>query len=93
MGELPTFLVQLPVVPAARTAVGWLRPLTERTHRGPTGEFLDDDLADRSPPAAASTGRWRCRATARHDRPGGTEPVPAVPVTLAVDPALVEELE
>ena len=94
VGELPTFLVQQPVVPAARTAVGWLWPLTERTHRGPTGEFLDDGLAD----SIAPGGRLD-RALAVIERlpgstaPGGTQIVPAIPVALAIDPALVEELE
>jgi hypothetical protein len=93
VGELPTFLVQQPVVPTARTAVGWLWPLTERTHRGPTGEFLDDGLAD------SITGDGRLdRALGVIERlpgtpsPGGAQTVPAVPVALAVDPALVEEL-
>ena len=94
VGELPTFLVQQSVVPAAKTAVGWLWPLTERTHRGPTGEFLDDGLAG----SIASNGRLD-RALAVIERlpgstpPGGTQSVPAVPVALAIDPALVEELE
>lgn len=93
VGELPTFLVQQPVLPASRTAVGWLWPLTERTHRGPSGTFLDDGLAD----AIADGGRLD-RALAVIERlpgstaPGSTQTVPAVPVALAVDPALVEEL-
>lgn len=94
VGELPTYLVQQSVAPAARTAVGWLWPLTERTHRGPTGSFLDDGLAG----AIASGGRLD-RALAVIERlpgsaaPGSTQTVPAVPVALAIDPALVEELE
>ena len=93
VGELPTFLVQQPVVPTATTAVGWLWPLTERSHRGPTGEFLDDGLAD----SIADDGRLD-RALGVIERlpgtpsPGGAQTVPALPVTLAVDPALVEEL-
>ena len=93
VGELPTFLVQQPVVPTARTAVGWLWPLTDRSHRGPTGEFLDDGLAD----SIAGDGRLD-RALSVIERlpgtpsPGGAQTVPALPVTLAVDPALVEEL-
>jgi hypothetical protein len=93
VGELPTFLVQLPVVPSAATAVGWLWPLTDRSHRGPTGEFLDDGLAD----SIADDGRLD-RALGVVERlpgtpsPGAGQTVPAVPVTLAVDPALVEEL-
>ena len=94
VGELTTYLVHLPVVPAARTAVAWMWPLVERTHRGPTGDFLDDDLAE----SIAADGRLD-RALAVIERlpgttePGSTQTVPAVPVSLAVDPALVEELE
>jgi hypothetical protein len=93
VGELPTFLVQQPVVPSSGTAVGWLWPLTERTHRGPSGAFLDDDLAD----SIAGGGRLD-RALGVIERlpgtpsPGGAQTVPALPVALAVDPALVEEL-
>ena len=93
VGELSTFVVQQPVVPAARTAVAWLWPLVELPHRSASGGFRDDDLAD----SIGSGGRLD-RALAVLERlpgtvpPGGTEPVPALPVTLAVDPALVEEL-
>ena len=93
VGELPTFLVQQSVVPASRTAVGWLWPFTERTHRGPSGDFVDDGLAD----AIDGDGRLD-RALAVIERlpgspaPGGTQTVPALPVALAIDPALVEEL-
>jgi hypothetical protein len=81
------------VIPPARTGVAWLWPLTERSHRNAAGNFVDDGLAD----AVAPDGRLD-RALTVIERlpatppPGGTEPVPAVPVTLAVDPALVEEL-
>jgi hypothetical protein len=93
VGELSTFVVQQPVVPTARTAVAWLWPLVERTHRAPSGGFLDDDLAE----AVGSGGRLD-RALAVLERlpstpvPGSTETVPALKAALAVDPALVEEL-
>ena len=93
VGELETFVVQQPVVPAARTAVAWLWPLVERPHRSASGDFRDDDLAD----SIRSGGRLD-QAVAVLERlpgtvgPGGTKPVPALPVTLAVDPVLVEEL-
>jgi hypothetical protein len=85
--------VQQPVVPTARTAVAWLWPLTERTHRGASGGFVDDGLA-----AAVREGGRLDRALSVVERipgtlpPGGGEAVPALQVTLAVDPALVEEL-
>ena len=93
VGELSTFVVQQPVEPRARTAVAWLWPLVEIPHRSASGGFRNDDLADSIGPG----GRLD-RAVAVLERlpgtvpPGGSEPVPALPVTLAVDPVLVEEL-
>jgi hypothetical protein len=93
VGELSTYLVQQPVVPSSRTAVGWIWPLTERTHRGPSGDFLDDGLAD----SIADGGRLDRALSVIERLPGTTPPgsgqtVSALPVTLAVDPALIEEL-
>ncbi|MGY1640370.1 DUF6049 family protein [Geodermatophilus sp. SYSU D00703] len=94
VGELSTFLVQPPAQPAAPTGVAWLWPLVERTHRDAAGGFTDDDLAEE----VASGGRLD-RALAAVERlpeapaAEGGEPAPVVRVTLAIDPALVEELE
>jgi hypothetical protein len=94
VGELSTYVVQEPMVPAARTAVAWLWPLTEPSHRDARGRFVDDDLAE----AVAADGRLD-RLLALVERipqtvaAEGTAPVPGLPVTLAVDPALIEELE
>ena len=88
IGELSTYLVAQPAAPTSRTTVAWLWPVTERPHRDATGAFADDELAA----AVADDGRLD-RALAVLERlpvsplPGGT-----VPVTLAVDPALLEEL-
>ncbi|MCW2635308.1 MAG: hypothetical protein JWQ99_1675 [Blastococcus sp.] len=93
VGQLSTYLVQHPADPVARTAVAWLWPLVERTHRGPSGTFLDDGLAD----AVRGEGRLD-RALSVIERlpgtllPGAETPVPAVQVALAIDPALIEEL-
>jgi hypothetical protein len=93
VGELSSYLVQQPVVPTARTAVAWLWPLIEPSHRTAAGGFRDDGLTD-----SVDTGGRLDRALAVVERlpgtlaPGATEPVPAVQVTLAIDPALVEEL-
>ena len=93
VGELATFVVQQPVVPNARTAVAWLWPLVEIPHRSASGGFRNDDLTD----SIRSGGRLD-RALAVLERlpgtvpPGGGGPVPAMPVTVAVDPSLVEEL-
>ena len=92
VGELTTFVVQQPLVPIARTAVAWLWPLVERTHRAPSGGFLDDDLAD-----SVSSGGRLDRALSVVERLPGTQDssgdtVPTLRVSLAVDPALVEEL-
>lgn len=95
VGELRTYVVQQPPVPAARTAVAWLWPLVEPSHRTASGAFRDDGLAE-----AVRTGGRLDRALAVVERlPGGTpggaaaEVAPAIQVTLAVDPALVEELQ
>jgi hypothetical protein len=95
VGELTTYLVQPPVLPATPTSVAWLWPLVERTHRDASGAFVDDGLTDE----VAAGGRLD-RALATVERlpetappEGGGEPAPAVPVTLAIDPALVEELQ
>ncbi|MGZ4667337.1 MAG: DUF6049 family protein [Blastococcus sp.] len=93
VGELASFVVREPVAPKAHTTVAWLWPLAERSHRGPTGGFLDDGLTQ----SISADGRLdRLLATLerlpRTLPSGATEPVPALPVTLAVDPALVEEL-
>ncbi|WP_280659823.1 DUF6049 family protein [Geodermatophilus sp. DF01_2] len=93
VGELSTFLVQPPVLPATPTSVAWLWPLVGHTHRDASGGFVDDELAEE----LAAGGRLD-RALATVERlpetvpAEGGEPVPAVPVTLAIDPALVEEL-
>ena len=93
VGELTTFVVQQPAVAPARTAVAWLWPITEPSHRDAGGGFVDDDLTDAISPDGrldrALTVIERLPAT---PQPGSPAPVPTVPVTLAVDPALVEEL-
>ncbi|WP_299959278.1 DUF6049 family protein [uncultured Modestobacter sp.] len=88
-GELWTHLVAQSPTPATRTSVAWLWPLTDEPHRDAAGAFTDDDLATE----VADGGRLD-RAVEVLERipeaPGGDGP--AVPVTLAVDPALLEEL-
>ena len=94
VGELRTYVVQQPPVPAAPTAVAWLWPLVEPSHRTASGGFRDDGLAE-----SVGTGGRLDRALAVIERlPGGvtddgTRATPAIQVTLAIDPALVEELE
>ena len=94
VGELTTYLVQPSVLPTTPTSVAWLWPLVERTHRDASGAFVDDGLT-----AEVAAGGRLDRALATVERlpqtiaPGGGEPAPVVPVTLAVDPALVEELQ
>jgi len=91
VGELATQLVRVtpPAEPAPTTTVAWLWPIADRPHRDPTGAFVDDELA-----AEVAEGGRLDRALDVLDRlprvPG--EARPAVPVTLAVDPALLEEL-
>lgn len=94
VGELSTYLIGQPSAPSAHTTVAWLWPLVDRTHLTPSGTFADDDLAKE----IASGGRLD-RALAAVERlphapptAGAAPPPPVVPVTLAVDPALIEEL-
>jgi hypothetical protein len=93
IGELSTFLVRQATVPTAHTTVAWLWPVTERTHLRPAGGFTDDALT-----TSISAGGRLDRVLGTLERlprtlpPGGTEPVPSLPVTLAIDPELVEEL-
>jgi hypothetical protein len=95
VGELSTHLVvqHQQQVPPARTGVAWLWPITDRPHRDGTGAFTDDELAGE----VAGGGRLdravevlEQLAQVPSSEPGKTDP--AVPVTLAVDPALLEEL-
>ncbi|MGY1803241.1 hypothetical protein ACI78T_08170 [Blastococcus sp. SYSU D00922] len=94
VGELSTYVVQQPTAPQATTAVAWLWPIVEASHRTPSGGFRDDGLAD-----SVSSGGRLDRALAVVERlPGGltgngTEVAPLLQVALAVDPALVEELQ
>jgi hypothetical protein len=92
VGELSTFVVQQSRLPAARTTVAWMWPLVERTPRDASGDFLDDGLTD-----VISDGGRLDRALSVVERlptatgQGGVA-VPSLRVTLAIDPALVEEL-
>ncbi|MGY2080720.1 DUF6049 family protein [Modestobacter sp. SYSU DS0657] len=93
VGDRSTWLVAQPPERTTRTTVAWLWPLTDRPHRGPSGVFTDDDLADQVAPGgrldrALATLEQLPRVPAA--APGDS--APAVPVTLAVDPALLEEL-
>jgi hypothetical protein len=88
VGELSTYVVQQPLLPLATTAVAWLWPLTERTHRDASGDLADDGLAA----SVSEEGRLdRALGVIERLRGGGAEPT--FPVTLAIDPALVEELQ
>jgi hypothetical protein len=93
VGELSTFVVQQPAATPARTTVAWLWPLAERSHRDAAGTFVDDALTE----VISADGRLDRALTVIErlpstPQPGRPDPVPAVTVTLAVDPALVEEL-
>ncbi|MCV2491271.1 DUF6049 family protein [Geodermatophilus sp. YIM 151500] len=93
VAELSSYLVQQPVVPDVRTTVAWLWPLVEESSRNAAGEIVDGDLAR----SVGSGGRLD-RALAVVERlprsapTEGAAAVPLLPVALAVDPALVEEL-
>ncbi|GHE09593.1 DUF6049 family protein [Klenkia taihuensis] len=84
VGELSTYLTVFAGT-TSRTTVSWLWPLTDRPHRDADGTFTDDDLADE----VSADGRLDRALAALEGLPDGGR---TVPVTLAVDPALVEEL-
>lgn len=67
----------------AKISVGWVWPLIDRPHRlTRTGDFLDDDLA-----TSIATGRLaRCLAVLE-------QIAPHVPVTVVIDPELLDELQ
>jgi hypothetical protein len=93
VGELSSFVVQQPVLPTAGTAVAWLWPIVEIPHRSASGGFRNDDLTE----SIGSGGRLDRAVSVLERLPGtvppeGGAPVPEMPVTVAVDPALVEEL-
>lgn len=82
VGQVETYLPVFAQPVAAPTSVSWLWPLVDRPHRDGTGAFTDDDLAG----AVASGGRLdRLLSIA--------EAAPAVPLTLVVDPMLVDTLQ
>lgn len=81
VGQLDTYLPFFPEPPEAATGVAWLWPLVDRPHRSPDGTFLDDELAQ----SVAGGGRLdRMLSLAQAN--------PEVPVTLAVDPLLLDTL-
>jgi hypothetical protein len=93
VGELSTHLVVEQPTQVSRTTVAWLWPITDRPHRDATGAFTDDQLAGE----VADGGRLDRAVDVLEQLPRtpGADPgqtTPAVPVTLAVDPALLEEL-
>jgi hypothetical protein len=93
VGQLSTHLVVEQQTPVNRTTVAWLWPITDRPHRDAEGAFSDDELADE----VADGGRLDRAVEVLEQLPRipGTDAGqsdPAVPVTLAVDPALLEEL-
>lgn len=86
VGRVRTFLPFTGRFPGyTPTRLAWLWPVTAPPARGPTGEFIDDFLAAE----LGARGRLGMLVRAAGDarrRPGA----PAVPVTLAVDPALLQ---
>jgi hypothetical protein len=91
VGELSTYLVRRPAVPDEKTTVAWLWPVVSDTSRSPLGGFADDRLAR----SVADGGRLDRALDVVEGLPSseeGGETTAELPVALAVDPALVEEL-
>ena len=91
VGELSTYLVRRPAVPDEKTTVAWLWPVAADTSRPPTGGFADDHLA-RSVSGGGRVDRALAVLEGLPRTEEGGEATAAVPVALAVDPAVVEEL-
>jgi hypothetical protein len=86
LGRASTFVPWFPDGPPQRTRIAWLWPLVDHPRRTPDGLLLDDDLAASVSTSADRSGRLgRLLASARA--------APSVPLTYAVDPALLETLE
>ncbi|HMA46389.1 MAG TPA: DUF6049 family protein, partial [Frankiaceae bacterium] len=85
LGRADTFLVYAPAKVEQPTPVGWVLPLTDRPRLGPTGALSDDTLAA----ALGPGGRLSTLLAAARASGGRGTP----PVTLAVDPALVEAVQ
>lgn len=93
VGELDTYLIRRPADPDERTTVAWIWPVVADTARAASGSFADDDLAESVGPGGRLDRALAVIERLPRSSPGaGEEPVPVLPVTLAVDPALVEEL-
>jgi hypothetical protein len=90
VGELATYLVQ-PAAPSGKATVGWLWPLADRPHRDAGGHFTDDALTRE----IGTNGRLDrvLSVVERLPRPSAGQSAPPVPVTITVDPALVEALQ
>ncbi len=93
VGELDTYLIRRPSDPDERTTVAWIWPVVADTSRTADGTFADDDLAESVGPGGRLDRALAVIERLPRSSPGADEePVPVLPVTLAVDPALVEEL-
>ena len=94
VGELSTYVVQQPVA-ADRADGRRLAVAAGRAHPPRRLRRLRRrrPRRRRSAPAAGWTGPWPCSSGCPDAAAGRTRAGPALPVTLAVDPALVEELD
>lgn len=92
VGELRFLLPYLQTPPTARVALSWLWPVVAAPTRITDGTFLGDGLAEDLEPGGALD---RLLAEVEQGRPvappgGGAPRVEPLPVTLAIDPQLVE---
>ncbi|MBO2461306.1 DUF6049 family protein [Actinomadura violacea] len=83
VGGVTTFVTFMPKQTHFQpVAVGWVLPLADQQHRTGDSIFLDDRLA----PELAGTGRL-------NDLVGAVTANPKTPVTWAVDPALLDDVQ
>lgn len=97
VGQLRTFLPWAPreaIGQGKPTGVSWVWPLVDRPHRAASGIWFDDDLAPQLGAGGRLTGLLAAGAAAEDQRPPGHHPRTLnVPVTWAIDPMLVADVQ
>lgn len=76
------------------TRVAWIWPLDDRPHRGANSAWFDDGLARELSPNGRLAGLLNAGTAAEGQRPLGHHPrIRNVPVTWAIDPMLVSDVQ
>lgn len=96
VGQLRTFVPYAPrnaSIGRDRLDIAWLWPLVDRPHRGVFSSWLDDDLAPELAPGGRLATLLGAAALAANQSTGGPHSrVQDVPVTWAIDPMLLNDV-